>query len=231
MKYTYEFFFEHDRIEVFELSLNDNNLILEPLPIDEEEEWMSLSFHQCSVCTLSPSEYRHCPVAHNLSHVLNRFKNDVSFMPVTTRVTTCDRITEKTGPLESCVSSLMGLIMATSGCPVLDTLRPMAFTHLPFSNDKETTIRAVSTYLTAQAIRLSQGLKPDWNIQNLAGIYTGISELNSDFAERMRSLDTHDAVINAVVTLDIFAQFSTITLPGKWVDEVKEYFSAYLKDG
>jgi hypothetical protein len=230
MEYTYEFFFENGRKETFTLSLNDETLLLDPLPVESEEEWMALDFNRCSVCTLDPSHHKHCPVAHNLSHVLSHFRNDISHETVTTRVTFSERITEKNGPLEACVSSLMGLIMATSGCPVLDVLRPMAYTHLPFSNEKETTFRAVCAYLTAQAIRKSQGLDPEWDINNVAGIYTGISKLNADFTERMRSLNSQDAILNAVITLDIFAQLSSFALPGDWVNEVKGVFTAYLKN-
>jgi len=229
MEYTYEFSFENGRKESFILSISDDTLQLAPLPVDSEEEWIRLTYHQCSVCTLSPREHTCCPVAKNLSHILYRFKNDYSYETVTTRVMTKDRVTEKTGSLEVCVCSIMGLIMATSGCPVLDILRPMAYTHLPFANEDETIFRAVSTYLTAQAIKVSQGLKPDWEISNVAGIYSGISRLNADFAERVRGLQGKDANINAVVTLDLFAQLGTITLPTEWLERVKGFFAPYLK--
>ena len=230
MEYTYEFFFETGRKETFVCTLDDTNLLLTPFAVETDEEWVALDFHKCSVCTLDPSKHKHCPVAHNLSHVLFRFKDDISYETVTTRVTSTERITEKTCSLESCVSSLMGLIMATSGCPVLDVLRPMAFTHLPFSNENETTYRAVAAYLTAQAIRVSQGLTPEWDLKNVAGNYSRITKLNADFTERMRSLKSKDAVINAVITLDNFAQLSTFTVPEQWAEEVKGLFTAYLKN-
>jgi len=144
MKYTYEFTFENGRKESFELSLHDATLLLEPFAIDTDEPWIKLTYNQCSVCTLSPAQHTYCPVAKNLAHILFRFKDNFSYETVTTRVTAKSRITEKTGSLESGVSSIMGLIMATSGCPVLDILRPMAYTHLPFANEDETIFSLLS---------------------------------------------------------------------------------------
>jgi hypothetical protein len=231
MNFTYEFSFENGRKETFELSISDDDLLLDPLPAAADEAWMKLTFHQCTVCTLNPAEHDYCPVAKNLSHILFRFKENYSYETVTTRVITGNRITEKTGSLESCASSIVGLIMATSGCPVLDILRPMAYTHLPFANEDETIFRAVATYMTAQAIRASLGEKPDWDIRNVAGIYSGITRLNADFAERVRGLHGKDANINAIITLDLFAQLGTFTLPTEWLEQVKGFFTAYLKNG
>jgi hypothetical protein len=231
MEYSYEFSFENGRKETFTLSLHDDTLQLDPLPVATDEEWMQLTYHQCGVCPLSPAEHTYCPVAKNLSYLLSRFKNEFSYETVTARVTTKDRVTEKTGSLESCASSIIGLIMATSGCPVLDILRPMAYTHLPFANEDETIFRAVSTYLTAQAIKVSQGQKPDWEISNVASIYSGITSLNADFAERIRGLHGKDANINAIISLDLFAQLGTFTLPTKWLERVMGFFTPYLKNG
>ena len=120
--------------------------------------------------------------------------------------------------------------MATSGCPVLDVLRPMAFTHLPFANENETIFRAVSSYMTAQAIKVSQEQKPDWGIENVARMYMGISKLNADFTKRLRGLHSKDTVVSAVITLDLFAQMSTFSLPNEWLKQVKGFFTAYLEN-
>ncbi len=55
------------------------------------------------------------------------------------------------------IASLLGLRMATSGCPVLAKLRPMAAFHIPFATDEETLYRAVATYFIAQLLRQGAG--------------------------------------------------------------------------
>jgi hypothetical protein len=230
MKVDYEFTFDNGRKESFCLTLRDADLALEPLSVPEGGEWMKLEYTQCEGCSLDPSRHSQCPVARNLAHVLLRFKDDISYDTVTVRVTTQNRITEKRGSLESCVSSIMGLIMATSGCPILDLLKPMAFTHLPFANENETLFRAVSMYLTAQYVRMAKGKSPNWDIANLAGIYAQINKLNSAFTERLRGMRGRDANVTALISLDLFAQFGTFSLPKTWVESVQGFFSAYLAE-
>jgi len=50
-------------------------------------------------------------------------------------------------PLHVALSSLIGLYMATGGCPVMERLKPMARFHLPFADEEETMFRAMSAYL------------------------------------------------------------------------------------
>lgn len=45
---------------------------------------------------------------------------------------------------------LMGLMMATSGCPVLQEIGAMASFHIPFCSTRETLDRTVGSYLTKQ---------------------------------------------------------------------------------
>jgi hypothetical protein len=118
--------------------------------------------------------------------------------------------------------------MATSGCPVLEVLKPMAATHLPFATEDETVLRAVSMYLTGQAVRAAKGLRPDWDIQNLTTLYARINKLNAAFVERIRHMQGMDANVNALISLDLFAQFGLLTLPGSWAEQVEGFFSAYL---
>jgi hypothetical protein len=230
MNIRYEFLFDGGRAEQIDLEFNPHDMRLVPPAVQQPLPWTALTFHQCEGCPLSSTMHAVCPVARNLSPVVPLFKDDFSYAPVRTRVIVGDRIIEKKGALENGVSSLMGLIMATSGCPVLDFFRPMAFTHLPFANENETIMRAVSMYLMAQSIRAAQGKKPVWNIRKLADIYAKVSRINQAFSERIRSIQGKDANVNAVISLDLFAQFSMFALPDNWIEKVQGYFGAYLDE-
>ena len=59
----------------------------------------------------------------------------------------------------SVVFSLIGIYMVTSGCPIMDKLRPMARFHLPFASTEETIYRAISTYLLGQYFLEQKGKK------------------------------------------------------------------------
>ncbi|MBN1625952.1 MAG: hypothetical protein JW944_05460 [Deltaproteobacteria bacterium] len=229
MKIKYGFFFENGRSEIIELNLNSRDLSLKPFPVEHEEPWTRLDFHRCRDCLLNRKEHTHCPVARNLSYVLNRFKEDISYIKVITRVSMRGRAVEKQATIDEGVSSLMGLIMATSGCPVLDRFKPMAFTHVPFANESETIFRAVATYLTAQLFRFKDGKSADWELAGFREFYSTVNRVNLDFSERLRSFQVRDANINALILLDIFAQIGSISIVDDWMKKVKPLFSAFLQ--
>lgn len=230
MKIKYEFFFENKRFEAFDLKFKKSDLSLHSFPMENAEPWTELGFNQCKVCTLKATEHKYCPVARNLSYVLLQFKDDHSHKKVMVKVTSEQRVTEKEASLQEAISPLMGLIMATSGCPTLDKFKPMAFMHLPFSNKDETIFRAVSTYLTAQYVRKMKGLTPDWDLKNFKSMYAKVKQLNSDFAKRLREIKGNDAIINALVRLDMFAQAGSFMFSEDWAKRLDSIFSAYLDE-
>ena len=230
MKIKYEFFFENKRFEAFDLTFKKSDQSLQPFPKENAEPWTKLKFNQCRVCTLKATEHKYCPVARNLSYVLLQFKDDPSYEKVRVKVTSEQRVIEKEASLQEGVSPLMGLIMATSGCPVLDKFKPMAFMHLPFSNKDETIFRAVSTYLTAQYVLKMKGFTPDWELKNFKGMYAKVKQINSDFAKRLQEIKGNDAIVNALVRLDMFAQAGSFMFSEDWVKRLESIFSAYLDE-
>jgi len=229
MQMTYEFRFDDTRVEQFELSFDDTSLTLSPIAGEFDESWIALDFHQCSNCPLDKENNPYCPVARNLSTVLLRFRDDFSYSPVEIHVVTEPRTISRNGTLQEGISPVMGLIMATSGCPVLDIFKPMAYTHLPFSTETETILRSVAFYLTGQLMRARAGKSADWKLEKFNDMYMGISEINAAFSERVRQIQGKDANINALVILDIFAQMGSMTLDESELVDLQPLFSAFLE--
>ncbi len=229
MQITYAFRFESGRTEAFQLRFRDPDFALEPLGT-AGAAWTRLEHHQCAGCPLSAAEHPHCPVALNLAQVLTRFQGDHSYDRVEVTTTVPERATVHAGDLQTGITSIMGLVMATSGCPVLDAFKPMAFTHLPFANERETTIRSVSTYLTAQYVRMCHGLEPDWTLSRFLPRYDAVKAVNAAFAERLKSAFETDASLNALVLLDVLAQFGAVALKDRWLKDVEPLFGAHLKE-
>lgn len=228
MKIKYEYFFENHRIESFDLNLNDSDLLLEPLPVNEQDSWIRLGFHQCEECPLDTAAHMYCPVARNLLYVLIRFKDNFSYDRVLTRVTTNSRRIEKKNSLQEGLSPLLGLVMATSGCPILDRFRPMVFTHLPFADENETIYRAVSTYLLAQYLKEKAGKEADWKLEKFKDMYDRVEKINDSFFKRFRVIEGKDANVNALLILDVFAKFAAFS--DSWLEFAKPLFSAFLDD-
>ncbi len=195
----------------------------EPLP-----EWTRLSVKQCPNCPLDAAVHPRCPVAVGLVDIVEAFKNRVSHEVVEVTVVTSSRTYRKRVSLQEVVTSLMGLHMATGGCPILDKLRPMVATHLPFATAEEAVLRMVSTYLLAQHFRAERGLKPDWELQQLVADCEDINAVNTAFGQRLQSINTLDASLNALVSLDCFAGLTGMSISQNYLDEMEGLFEAYL---
>ncbi len=229
MKITYRFALESGQTKEFELNLDPATLALEGPFQDPPPEWTRLDNQKCPNCPLSSAQSPHCPAARGMATVIEVFKDSVSFHEADVSVTTPGREYRKRVPLQNGISSLIGLVMVTSGCPVLEYLRPMAATHLPFSNLAETMYRAISMYLFAQYFRRKRGAPSDWDLKDLVKIYDEVSEVNRALVGRLRQIKLQDASLNALVSLDCFATVSVMSIMDDALQETEALFTAYLK--
>ncbi len=114
--------------------------------------WTELKFSQCANCPLSPDQHKHCPAALQMAPVIESLKALVSFDTIGVTVLQAERKTYAEMSAQQALSSVLGLIMATAGCPWTDRLRPMARFHLPFANEAETVYRSVCSFLLAREL-------------------------------------------------------------------------------
>ncbi|MBL0028409.1 MAG: hypothetical protein IPO95_04770 [Rhodanobacteraceae bacterium] len=132
-------------------------LHLDPVDLQQVENrrpappaWALLSHHQCVNCPLRPQEVRYCPLALNLVRLVDLCAGLDSYEQIRLTVVTPERRVQAETTVQRGLSSLLGLITATSACPHTGFFRPMARFHLPLANEEETVYRAISTYLLAQ---------------------------------------------------------------------------------
>lgn len=224
---TYTYSFENRKDKTFVLNLDHSSLGLIMQRHADPPLWTLLNVNKCSNCPLSDKERIHCPVAVNLSNIVDEFKNFVSHENVRVTVTTNERTYLKDTTIQHGLSPLIGIIMTTSGCPIMDHLKPMVRFHLPFASLTETIFRMISMFLVAQYLRVQDGLDAAWDLKGLARIYSAVNIVNRDFAARLRVAAKNDANVNALVNLDCFATMVPIAA-GEMLAEIKPYFSAYL---
>jgi len=225
-KYTFEF--ENGEAKVFEISLNATTLELIQEKDIPKPEWAKLSFYPCEHCPLAlDSEY--CPVAVNLSQIVTEFKDSVSHERTHVIVETPERTYVKDTTLQKGLSSIIGIYMVTSNCPVMDKLRPMVRFHLPFATPTETLFRTVSTYLTGQFLLMRDGKKPDWDLQKLIELYKSISAVNKGMSHRLSNASIKDANVNAVIILHSFGDAVPYFIENG-LDEIRHFFDIYTKD-
>jgi hypothetical protein len=227
LEFEYEFAFPDGRKKNFLINLDPRTLELIAPPAKQLPEWTRLEYCQCPNCPLNPKECSSCPVAKNLLTIIEAFSCDISYHEVSVTIRTEPRNYQKTVSLQNALRSLFGIYMATSGCPALDKLRPLVFTHLPFATPKETTYRAVSMYIMAQFFIQRRGGKPDWELKNLEHIYKEVEIVNRAFHKRLSSTRIQDAALNAIGGLNCYAQSTGIALTFDQLKEIEALFSAY----
>jgi len=194
-------------------------------------EWTKLTHHQCSNCPLDPEQHPRCPIAANLVDVIEAFRDCLSTEEADITIRSESREYHKRSPVQYGVGSLMGLYMVVSGCPIMDKLRPMVYTHLPFATVEDTMFRAVSMYLLAQYFLSQRGKTPDWKLEKLVRIYEDINVVNQSFAKRLLSINPKDASLNALVGLDCFATATAFSIVQDSLHEIEPPFRAYLEEG
>ncbi|MCE1248703.1 MAG: hypothetical protein LWY06_18845 [Firmicutes bacterium] len=225
--FQYIFKFDNGTERQFVITIDELTLNIIPTQKDEIPEWTNLSFCQCPNCPVDPNYNKHCQVAVNMVDLIEFFYNFVSIEDVETIVNTDERTYVKRASLQSGLSSLMGIIMATSGCPILDRLKPMVRFHLPFASSLDTAYRAMSMYLMAQFFIEKRGGEPDWNLKNLSKLYGEIEIVNKAFARRLKENTKEDASVNALVILHSFASYVKFILDRKLLSEIEVLFEDY----
>lgn len=226
LKYRFEF--EDGRVKEFIVQLDAETLRLQTTPQGEPPAWTRLATFACSNCPLDRTKHTHCPVAVNLGNLIEFFSDSISHTKVRLVIETADRTYSKDTSLQSGVSSLIGIYMPTSGCPILEKLKPMVRFHLPFATLEESKYRAISMYLVAQYLREKAGLPAERGLEGLVGIYEAIRVVNLNFCEKLTALKVKDATLNAVSILDSFADFTTFSIDYAMQDELEKVFAPYL---
>jgi len=228
LKIVYAFKFSNGSTKRFDLTLDDRTLTLITEPRQSLPAWALLDFHQCVNCPLSKTVHTHCPIAANLSGIAQEFKDLASLERVGVSVIVQERTYFKATTIQHGLSPLLGIIMTTSGCPILEPLKPMVRFHLPFASLEETVFRMVSMFLVAQFMRHQEGKTAEWKLDGLAGIYAEVGKVNKEFAQRMHAAARSDANVNALVNLDVFATMVP-RVAEDMLKQLRPYFIAHLK--
>lgn len=213
--------------EIFEFSISEESIELVDNIVEPISEWAKLDNHKCSICPLNSAKSPYCPLAANLAAVVERFDHILSFDEIHLDVITKERTIFQQTTAQGAISSMMGLIMATSGCPHAAFFRPMAKFHLPLSNEKETFYRASSMYLLAQYFKKKSGMDVDFELKGLIDIYENMRIVNSQLLKRLRSETSTDSSINAVVHLDMFALSMPLVIEDS-LEDIKHLFKIFL---
>ena len=187
-----------------EIDRDTGNFI--PPPLEAPPFWSALEYRQCENCPLSSQHTAYCPVAVNLIPLIELCGPLVSYEDVSLEVATRERTVRGDTSLQRALSSMLGLIMATSPCPHTEYLKPMAQFHLPLASPEETVYRTSSMFLLAQYFLHKDGLEATLELDKLTDIYQNLQTINRALTRRFKAAISEDATINAIVLLDLLSQ-------------------------
>jgi hypothetical protein len=209
---TYRFRFDDGREVGHTVRLDPETLaIADPLR-EDPPDWTRLEFRQCRNCPLDPARHAHCPIAVRAVGLIESFRDAVSFEPTTVTVETDQRTYLHRTSLQRGLSAVLGIYMVASGCPIMNRLRPMVDTHLPFASTSETTYRTVSMYLMAQFFRKRSGEEPDFELRRFPEMLEAVREVDVGFSDRLGAIGIGDASLNALVILTTFGDHATLAV-------------------
>jgi hypothetical protein len=227
-KITFQYNFNaSDLSEVFDLHLDAQKLELIFTPPNPCPTWANLEFHQCPNCPLSVQTHSYCPLAINMVSIVKRFQHILSFNEIHLKVVTDERTLSQDTTAQRAISSLMGFVIAASGCPHTSLLKPMVRFHLPLSTEIETIYRTTSMYMLAQYFLRKDGKAADLELSGLNDFYQNLHVVNKTIAERLRAASDADSVVNAIILLDLYAKALPCVIEES-LDEIRYLFTSYF---
>ncbi len=225
----YCFKLDKQKHEIIDLRIDSHTLEMVNKSFEDLPTWTRLDFHQCPHCPLNTHSHPNCPVALSLVDVVKRFDNVLSYDQIDLEVITAERRVSQHTTAQKGISSLLGLLFPTSGCPHTAFFRPMVRFHLPMATQDDTIFRATGMYMLAQYFLRKEGQRDDFELHGLKQIYNNLHLLNIKIAERLRSAAKTDSSINAIILLDVFTYALTYVIEDQ-LEEIRHLFIPYFSD-
>jgi hypothetical protein len=218
----YRFELPNGAQKILDLQFDPGDFRLTNLIPEHPPFWTELKFNQCANCPLNSEQHSHCPAAVHMAPAVESLKELVSFDTVGVTVEQEERTIHVETSAQQALSSVLGLIMATAGCPWTDHLRPMARFHLPFASETETVYRSVSMFLLAR--NLLGGERQGF--EALARLYENLHTVNRDVSRRLGAATRTDPARNAMALLDSYTTLLPLALQSL-LQELTPLFDAW----
>lgn len=185
-------------------------------------EWTHLDTDKCPHCPLPKAPGALCPAAADLAPIVDRFSELSSIDRVEVHVVSPEFETRKHTDAQTGLRALMGLILATSACPILGKMRPLAQMHRPFATPTEMVYRIVSMHFYACYLRgVPAGL------DGLDELFSSIDRLNHAFFGRLRNAVQRDAGVNALIALQAHGMLASLSIKPE-MENIRAWFKQTL---
>ena len=181
-------------------------------------EWTRLEADKCPHCPLPDAPGARCPAAADLVPVVEKFSALSSIDRTHVVVVTPQYEAHKRTDTQTALGALMGLILATSACPLLGRMRPLAHMHMPFATPTEMVYRIVSMHLMGCHLR-----GEPLGLDGLDRLFSDIERLNHAFSARLNRAVQRDAGINALLALHSHSMLASMTIEPE-IENIRAWF-------
>ena len=190
----------------FKLDFDEKSISLLNSPPPELPHWTELDYIKCMNCPLDSEQSSHCPAAVSFIPVVSQFSSVDSDIEMEVEARVSGRQIIQLASASRAISSIIGLLFASSGCPHTIHFRPMVRYHIPLSDANETMMRVASMYALSLFFKYKRGEQLDLDMKGLLGIYEELQIVNRTMAERLQAADGSETSINAMIVLNMYAQ-------------------------
>lgn len=130
----------------------------------------------------------------------------------------------KTTSLADGLSSLIGLAVATSGCPVFGRIKPLIAQHLPFESSPEMTYRSLGMYLLYQKFSPKNKEHPDWNLAGFGSFFEGIDTACRAFLTRLKEIPSAEEGLQELLNFRCLHQYEQFDIFDEYIQELQTLF-------
>ena len=183
-------------------------------------DWTRLEVDKCPHCPLANAAGAHCPAAADLVPLVKEFSALSSIDRVDVHVLTPQYEARKRTDTQTALSAVMGLVLATSACPILRRMLPLAHMHMPFATETERVYRIVSMHLMGCFLR-----GEPVGLDGLGGFFYDIEVLNHAFFARLSRAVQRDAGINALLALHSRSMVASMSIKPE-METIRAWFQA-----
>lgn len=181
-------------------------------------EWTRLELDKCPNCPLPDTPGAHCPAAADLVPIVERFSALSSIDRIDVHVVTPEYEARKRTDTQTALSGLMGLILATSACPILGRMRPLAHMHMPFASTTERVYRIVAMQLMGCFLH-----NEPLDLHGLDSFFSDVERLNQAFFGRLNRAVQRDAGINALLALHSRSMLASMSIKQE-MENIRTWF-------